>query len=279
MAKNMKLEGVDKDAIIFSSFIPDSRALEVGRSFLEVFEKYFSDCDIYIGINNGSLDEWEDLIIKSSLNIYYEKVQKNLTVDSDASGFQVALELLKTKGLKYRLVWFGHTKGATENTPERDQLRKYFINDFFARRKNITSNFIRHKKLGAFGLDISVLPSSEHGRLDKDLEKIVQLPFKASNIFYLHTFYVLRGSIVYKFLKKCKSDFFHKNIVTELGYDRWFFERNFACIAEKQGYYMKYLRRHNHLSDVPVTRAYVSRLIKKWEKQLPKIKPSFIFHK
>jgi len=275
----MKLESVDKDAIVFSSFIPDSRALEIGRSFLRVFEKYFSNCDIYIGINHGSLDEWEDEIIKSSLNIYYKKVQKNLTIDSDASGFQAALELLKTKNLKYRMVWFGHTKGATENTSDRDQLRKYFIEDFFARRKNITSYFIRHKKLGAFGLDISILPTSEHGRLDKDLEKIVHLPFKASNIYYLHTFYVLRGAILNKFLKKCKSGFFHKNIVTELGFDRWFFERNFAIITEKQGYYMQYARRHNHLSDVPVTRAYVVRLIKKWEKQLPKSKPNFIFYK
>jgi len=57
--------------------------------------------------------------------------------------------------------------------------------------------------------------------------------------------------------------------VGELGFDRYFFERDFSRLADRSGFYALYRERHTHMSPVPVTRNYVRSLCAKWEKQLP----------
>jgi len=255
--------GARRDAIIFSSYVPTPEALTVATEFLRLFEERFADCDVYVGINTGSLPEWERLLRDSPLRIRIGSVGPRLTVDSDAAGFQRALELMRDEGTEYDLVWFGHTKGATSNDPV---LRKRLIGDFYLKRERITQLF-RHPRVGAFGHDISV--STGLAPIDELLDGIFVFPYPSIGTFYLHTFYVLRGSIVREFLGGVDDDFFTKNLVTDLGFDRYFFERDFARIAERLGFHPLYRQRHRHETGIAPTRRVVRGLYDAWEQRLP----------
>jgi hypothetical protein len=246
----------ERDAVVFSSYVPTARALEIAKEFLRLFEERFADCDFFVGINTGSLPEWEAALAESGLPIRYGTVEPGLTVDSDASGFQKALELMRSEHREYRLVWFGHTKGATSDDPE---LRRRLIEDFYLQRHRIERLFA-HPRVGSFGHDVSV--SVDMGAIDERMDRLFPFPYAGIGTFYLHTFYVIRGSIVRRFLEGCSDEFFARNLVDELGFDRYFFERDFSRLADKSGFYP-------HLSRVPVTLEYVRALYTEWEKQLP----------
>jgi len=252
-----------RDAVVFSSYVPTARALEIATEFLQLFEERFADCDFFIGINTGSLPEWEAALAASRLRISYGTVEPRLTVDSDASGFQNALELMRGEPREYRLVWFGHTKGATSDDPG---LRRRLIEDFYLERRRIERLF-DHPRVGSFGHDASV--SVDMGAIDERMDRLFPFPYAGIGTFYLHTFYVIRGSIVRRFLDGCSDDFFTKNLVSDLGFDRYYFERDFSRIADRSGFYPLYRERHTHMSRVPVTRGYVRSLYAEWEKQLP----------
>ena len=254
-----------RDAVVFSSYVPTQHALDVANEFLEVFKKRFADCDFFIGVNPGSLPEWESALRESGLrSVRVGKADPRLAVDSDASGFQRALQLMREEGKEYRLVWFGHTKGATANHPE---LRRRLIDSLYLERDRITRLF-DDPCVGSYGHDMTVdLTLAE---IDARIDSLLfPLPYESIGTFYLHTFYVLRGSILKRFLDGCSEDFFTKNLVEELGFDRYFFERDFARLADRFGYYPVYAARHQHMSSVPVTRKTVRALYRAWEQQLP----------
>jgi hypothetical protein len=252
------------DALVFSSYVPTTVALSIAVEFLRLFERDFADCDVYVGINTGSLPEWERALADSPLRVRVGKVAPRLSVDSDAAGFQKALELMRDEGRSYDLVWFGHTKGATSNNPA---LRQRLIGDFYLERERISRAF-RHPRVGSFGHDVSyseVLPQID-ARVDSE---ILAMPYPSIGIFYLHTFYVMRGSIIRQFLEHCSEEFFSKNLVSDLGFDRYFFERDFPRLADRSGYYPLYRERHRNISVVPVTRGFVRGLYAAWELNLP----------
>ena len=254
-----------QDAVVFASYVPTEEALGVAREFLKIFTERFADCDFFVGINPGSLPEWDRSLRGSGLRtLRIGMVDPSLAVDSDASGFQRALQLMREEGKEYRLTWFGHTKGATANRPD---VRRHFIEDFFMERNRITDLF-ENPSVGAFGYDISLY--TDWAKRDERMNLLFPFPFAGIGTFYLHTFYVLRGSIVKKFIEGCSKDFFTKNLVGELGFDRYFFEQDFSRTADRFGFYPVYRRRHQHRSQVPVTRRTVRALYRQWERQLPK---------
>jgi hypothetical protein len=251
-----------RDAVVFSSYVPNGAALAIATEYLSVLERCFADCDVYVGINSGSITEWERLLRASPLRVRVGTVEPRLAVDSDVSGFQKALELMRDEGRTYDLVWFGHTKGATRDEPA---LRRQIIGDFFMRRERI-SRLFRHPRVGAFGHDAT---AADLAAADTHMDAVFPFPYRSIGTFYLFTFYVLRGSIVKTFLDGCSEDFFTKNLVSDLGFDRYFFERDFGRLCDRFGYYPLHRERHRHLSPVPVTRSLVRGLYRAWEKQLP----------
>ena len=100
------------DAILFATFVPTVESLSVAKKYLEIIKNNFSDCDIYIGINYGTIPEWKILLdeYSSYITLKYAFVSKELNIDSDASAYQLALSLLHDSKKSYRLIWFIHTK-------------------------------------------------------------------------------------------------------------------------------------------------------------------------
>lgn len=254
-----------RDAVVFSSFVPDAHALEIARVFLRLFERDFADCDLYVGINAGSMSEWREDLKASPLRIRYAEVPPELAVNSDAAGFQAALQLMRDTGESYRLVWFGHTKGAVNDNP---YLRSHLIDGFYRRRAHIAALFA-HPRVGSYGHYMS---ASEGFReyADACLARVVDLPYSGIGVHYLHTFYVLRGRVLECFLRDVSDDFFQRNLVSDFGFDRYFFEGVFSSLADKYGYYPLYRQRQAmERSPWPVTRSLVRRLYAEWESQLP----------
>lgn len=254
-----------RDAVVFSSYVPTQMALSAALEFLRVFETRFADCDVFVGINPGSLPEWEAALHASSLpSVRIAYVDPLLAVDSDASGFQTALRLMRDQASDYRLVWFGHTKGATTGNAAS---RRHMIRNLYLKRDRIERLF-HDPRIGSFAHEVSV--SLDLAEIDARMDaKVFEFPFRGIGTFYLHTFYVLRGSIVKRFLDGCTQGFFTSNLLTDLGFDRYFFERDFSRLADRFGYYPAYRVRQQHMSTVPVTRRTLRGLYAAWESQLP----------
>jgi len=253
------------DAVVFSSYVPDERALEIATGLLRVFERRYADCHVYVGINRGSRPEWAERLRQSPLAVRIAEVPEARVVDSDAAGFQSALTALRADGRSHRLVWFAHTKGAVNDRPDQ---RRSLVRRFLERRGPITRLF-RHPRVGAYGHTITA-GSDFAAYADACLERIVALDLPAIGTHYVDTFYVLRAEIVERFLRACAPEFFEGNLVRDLGFDRYFFEGVFCTLAEKAGYYPLYRERWTLPGEsVAVTRERVRALYRSWEANLP----------
>lgn len=220
-------------AVVFSSYIPNLESLFVWKSFLEIFLNNFHDYDIYVWINYWSINQREDLLLEytTKLNINYWYVDKNLAINSDASGFQKALEILKKQSKRYELIWFGHTKWSTS---ARHSIREMIIKDFFWNKSEIENLFEKNKKIGIYWTYITT--STNFYTIDHNLDKLNKYPYISANIFYLYTFYVISWEIIHDFLDTCDSSFFDKNLIEHHWFDRYFFERDFPNIPTRYGY-------------------------------------------
>lgn len=223
-------------AIIFSSYIPTKESLTVWIEFLEMFEKCFKDYDIYIWINYWSVDEWIRILDQywKKIKIYYWKVEKELSIDSDVSWFQKALELLKKSWKVYDIIWFWHTKWVTTN---RDSIRKDIFENFFYKNREIEEKFWNNN-LWIFWRYITT--TTDLSYTDNNLDKLKKLKYKSANIFYLYIFYVIKWSLIHDFLNNCDSNFFAKNLVNYYWFDRYFFERDFPNIPTRYWYVFDY---------------------------------------
>jgi len=104
-----------KSCIIFSCSIFDTTRLFVLHQFMQTFKKHYSDCDIYIGINPGSVPTVINIIDSYNLNTIIEHVPIHMYSESDASGYQSALHKLLSviqsvinifKSAPLQLSWF-----------------------------------------------------------------------------------------------------------------------------------------------------------------------------
>lgn len=218
------------DAIVFASYIPSIEKLYIGKEFLNIFEIYFKDVDIYIGINPPSIPEWEDLIksYQKKINIKYDFVQPELNVGSDASGYQNALLQLKKSGKQYDTIWFGHTKGGNYNDAGRAEQREYMLNNFWSKRNEIKQKLFSKNIYGSYGpvATISLTPNKPDV-----LDNYAAFKYPCNDVCFLYTFFCIKGHIIDWFLKNCYNNFFETNLR-----DKYFFEDFFPHIATKQGY-------------------------------------------
>ena len=91
-----------KSCVIFSCTIVKPERLIVLHKFIESFKQNFSDADFFIGINPNSVNEVEDIISSTGLNIIsMNRATNELYSESDASAYQIALKGLLNSNNSY----------------------------------------------------------------------------------------------------------------------------------------------------------------------------------
>jgi hypothetical protein len=220
--------------IIFATAIFSKEREFVLRHFLETFKNKFSDSDLYIGINPGSLNNIEDIISEYKLNTQTVRVDASLYNNSDASAYQAALKLLHDSNKQYDNYWFVHTKSGVNS--HSDYLREWYINNFLSRRDYI-EDFITNEDIGSYGiLGLEYDPNKEYNEKDTQIklwenEISEDLPYTHANFFYIHTIYVLSHGPIKNFFKLITNEWFESKL------DRYYFEGIFPFIVSRSGYF------------------------------------------
>lgn len=227
-------------AIAFSSYIPNNDKLYVGQWFLDKINllKSFVNIEVFCGVNYGSCQQWINKISQS--NFVYDIVPKNLHIDSDASGYQLALKLIKNSNKDFDYIFFIHTKGGVN---DRDSFYIELDNLFFNNQSFINIlDRLKDEKYGGYAPWFTFTTGPKINSLDT-FYKFNFTPFFG---MFLQSFYVIKYSIIKEFLYNCSNDFYEKNLVTELGFDRYFFERDMATIINRMGKEMSFDFYCNH---------------------------------
>lgn len=249
------------DAVVFSSYLPGEDRLYIGKQFLDVFKAYFSDCDIYVGINPDTTPLWPKLLeeYKKDLNISYAHVPPELYTRSDPSGYQAALKLLRNTNKEYDLVWFGHTKGGHYNDQYRAETRQFMIDIFWSKRKEISKKLEDSPECGSYGpvMTVTLTP----GKADVMDHYYKKFKYKSTDLSYLYTFYTIKGNIIYEFVHNCEDCFFEDNL-----HDHYFFEDYFPQVSPKMGYEQLYGSLQNFPKNNIVTRERILKIQAGWKR-------------
>lgn len=251
-----------KSCVVFAVTIFDVSKLYVLREYLDVFKRDYSNCDIYIGINHGSVNEIESVIDSYQLNTFSIRNTEDLYNTSDASAYQVALKHLKASGNRYDLYWFAHTKGGVNG---RDYERNLYLNELFGKRDEIELLFKTHGHIGSYGLRgvSGGAAGDEWATFNRDHVIDIctniatdKLPYTHINWSYIETMYVLNKQSIETFFDITTDEFYNTKIN-----DRWYFETIFPWVASRCGYF-PYIRQegcffNNSISLKSITKSWI----------------------
>ena len=224
-----------KSCIIFACTILSKDRLFVLREFLDSLNNHFSDADIYIGLNIGTIPEAFELIQSSKLNIKSIKYStEELYSQSDASAYQAALLGLKESNNQYSMYWFIHTKGGVNS--HSDYLRKWYIDNFISDRQNVEL-YLNQTNAGSYGkLGLNYQYGKKYNETDTEIplfENVItkDLPYPHATFFYIHTIYVVNEAPMHKFMELITDTWFNSKL------DRYYFEGIFPFIVSRTGHY------------------------------------------
>jgi hypothetical protein len=232
------------DAVVFSGYFPDEPSLMVLRLFLDLWESFYADCDFFVGINRPSVDRAIRMLEDSPLRIRHAIVEPQLVTDSDVSGYQAALALMKRAEKSHRVVWFMHSKGASHfargpANPSFGYLLRVALR-FLADRRAVTDEMIADPKCGTYSFEIAKDKPGASATSNNPRDVLGQfLRFDRPDFhryFCVATLYAMNGRVVDEFLRDCDERFFTSNLISECGADRYFFEQTFPNIAWRKGY-------------------------------------------
>jgi hypothetical protein len=223
-----------RDAVLFSSYVPEY-ALHIGEYFIDVLRRHHAESKIFVGINHGSCESWRRLLADSGLDLESCPVSDGIRTPSDAAGYIAALDRFRRIDERFRLVWFGHTKGAGSrehaNSLEYGKVRWTAERRFWARRSVIEEYFddprvglyTPHNMVCGNLIDVHALQRI----FPSDRQPLAQLA--------VTTYFVLRSQIVKAFCEAVTEDFFLLG-VESCGGSIGFFEHGFPAVASLQGY-------------------------------------------
>lgn len=221
-----------KNCVVFSSYVPTEKQVPIAEFYLNCFVEFFPGEDVYIGVNN-SCREWLECLsrYRSLIPLTFSVVPDHKVIDSDASGYQAALEIMRNHGKKYDKVFFCHTKGITHNDPN-------IFTDLESKKKVFFTKDIQNKVDDLFKSKYGLYSYACTRTIDgpiKSMDKLFNFYYSANDLMILESMYYIRGNVVHQFIHNCKEVFFEKNLLT-LGFDRYFFERDFPTISTRFGY-------------------------------------------
>jgi hypothetical protein len=227
--------------IIYSSFFPKKDQLFRGVDFLNMVKIKFLNYRVYIGIQTDTIPEWEEIIIKfknDGLDIIYGYVNPSLYINSDVSGYQKAIELLKNDKRKIngQFIWFGHSKGVTTNNLI---YHEYCLKNFWEKKTHIESRLNSDSNFGCYGTHISFLPHYDKIKITNIWKNYSTLEHRKQVLpfMFVNTFFVIKLHIFEKMLDGLNSEFFESKLNGHNGVgDRYFFERDFIHFVDILGY-------------------------------------------
>lgn len=241
-----------KKAVIFASYIPTPDKIYIGTEFLDYFKEFYSDYDLYVGVN-PSCTEWIQIL--NERGIKYKVTESDKVVNSDVSSYQSALKLLKDSNEKYDLYTFAHTKGVTSHA---HTFRKEVFDNFLGKKNEIENLFINNENIGLYSPWVTTC--STRNSIQSSLDVFLGTSeCKNTDTMTQYTFYTIRGVVVNNFIKDV-NDIFWDRKITEVKYpyyrytiignnilwdysseigssqfnnDIYFFERDFPMITER----------------------------------------------
>ena len=221
--------------VIFACSIFSEDRLFVLRDFLKSLEDNFSESDIYIGINYGSIAKVENIIkeynIKCTISRLEDETQYSL---SDASAYQLALKLLKDSTKKYEYYWFIHTKSGVNS--HSNYLRGGYIEKLIKRKSHIESLLSENKDFGSYGLlGLEFDENKNYQETDTEIslfenKKTEALKYNHAPFFYIHSLYVIDKRPIEMFFDNVTDIWFTSKL------DRYYFEGIFPFIVSRSGY-------------------------------------------
>jgi len=228
-----------RSCIVFAVSIFNEEKLNVLTEFLDTFKLHFSDCDMSVGINYGSIEEVERVLASYDLPIQHIRItDKDLYTGSDAGAYQAALSLLKASNKQYDVCWFAHTKGAVNNRPVE---RGMYLSNLFRNRIHIENLFQQYDKLGSYALrgvsrgaggDAWSTFNRDHHIGICSNEVFSDFKYTHVNWSYIETMYVINGKVVQSFLDNT-SESYYTTAIKEPCY----FEVIFPWIVGRCGYF------------------------------------------
>jgi hypothetical protein len=234
-----------RDAVIFAWWVPDNpEARKVGEYYLGLLRFHHHDSKIFLGMNHGSDPQWAGLLEEAGLDVEVVQVRPEIDVRSDVGGFLAALGAYWHCAETFDLVWFGHTKGASQSRYD-DYMPRRFQHDrrFWSRRDELDRIF-DDPKIGLFshryGRWFQVDPSSPNSFITEvpdipALKRVYQDAFAPIGLSAWETIFVMRDGIVRKFCRSVGDAFFRTD-PRKWGGNIWWFEGEFPSIASMQGF-------------------------------------------
>jgi hypothetical protein len=230
-----------RDAVLFAWWLPTTPgARELGEYYLGLLRYHHADSKIFVGINHGSDPVWIERLEQSGLDLDLAAVDPAVQIPSDVGGFLAALGAFSRGEEDFDLVWFGHTKGASQ--PRFDDYngsRHQHDRKIWSRRDEVDRLFA-NPKIGLFAHRYALHDPSPHvpwygfGDLDS-LERVYRDTYAPLGLWAWETVFVMRHEIVRRFCAAVGEDFFRLDPRT-YGASPWWFEAAFPSIASMQGY-------------------------------------------
>ena len=222
------------DCVIFSSWVP-FQFLHRAHVYIDILKKYYSDCKIYVGVNCGSDNIWKDMLLDSGLNVTIRDVPVALDINSDASGYQAALQLYAEdkNNFSYGHVWFLHTKSISHPDSHFGNGVHDYVRYSGMCRAKVTEMLNSEEFYGGWSNNVSY--NQEWEWQDK-INEVCNFPYPQAHLglFFLTTNFVIKNHIVQTFIKNSKSEFWTENMGKR--FNRYFFEFHFPLIISKSGY-------------------------------------------
>lgn len=223
-----------KIAIIFASYIPQISTLPIGEEFFHIIKNTFPEAPIFVGINpSPCLEEWVNIVKKYTP--YFEITPDYLIISSDTSAYQSGLRLYKEYISDFDYIIFIHTKGISTGSNLRRPYTFYLLESF----QEIYNIFQKNPFLGAYTFNLVPLGrQSTPTHLANILNQYFSFPYSTLEWLPMCSNYIIKGNIVNTFIQNCNNSFLSSKLVSDQMSDgeRYFFERDFIHITDKQGY-------------------------------------------
>lgn len=220
------------DCVLFSGYCPRQRIGEYYNDYMIPLLSAYSDCDVIVGLSPQGFTR-----IRPLQNELISIAPESRIVDSDVTGYQEALRVLKHSGKVYDKVYFIHTKGISyyDNT-KRKEAREKYLYSFFRSRAEI-NDVLKNPFIGSWCHTGRLKdPTKDLGYFNKICDTTFNFTHPWSGIECLFTLYCIKYDILQRFFEGTDDSFFERNLV-DIGHNRYFFEHIFPTITDRYGYY------------------------------------------